>query len=151
METGASAPVFFGLKALTDVNASEWRNRHRTLNKLLSFGMNHFHNRAAATLFLLALCPCLSAGADPTPERARELVRIVRQDCGSCHGLTLKGGLGPPLLPEALRDKPVESLRYTVLLGRPGTPMPPWKSILTEAEADWIVRQLVAGFPREQD
>ena len=108
-------------------------------------------NSVAAVLLVLALYPGSSAAADPSVERARELVRIVRQDCGSCHGLTLKGGLGPPLLPEALRDKPVDSLRYTVLLGRPGTPMPPWKTFLTEGEADWIVNKLMTGFPQEQD
>lgn len=112
--------------------------------------MARYFDRVLVALFLLSLS-AQSAGTDPVPERARELVRMVRQDCGSCHGLTLKGGLGPPLLPEALREKPAESLRYTVLLGRPGTPMPPWKSILTEDEADWIVRQLMAGFPQEQD
>ena len=106
-------------------------------------------NRVTASLLVLALCPGFSAGADPAPERARQLVRMVRQDCGACHGLTLKGGLGPSLLPEALRGKPAESLRYTVLLGRPGTPMPPWKTFLSEAEADWIIRQLMAGFPEE--
>ncbi len=62
--------------------------------------------------------------------------------------MTLKGGLGPSLLPEALRDKPVEGLAATIYHGRPGTPMPPWKQFLTEAEADWIVRQLMNGFPR---
>ncbi|GMU50010.1 MAG: hypothetical protein AMXMBFR31_22360 [Candidatus Desulfobacillus denitrificans] len=102
----------------------------------------------------IALLSCLlfamaAWAADPPPDRQRELVRMVRQDCGSCHGLTLKGGLGPPLLPETLRDKPVESLRYTVLLGRPGTPMPPWNAFMNEAEADWIVRQLMLGFPEE--
>lgn len=103
-------------------------------------------------LALLLFClPAASSAlaADPAPGRMRELVRMVRQDCGSCHGLTLKGGLGPPLLPETLREKPVESLRYTVLLGRPGTPMPPWNAFMTEAEADWIVRQLIQGFPEE--
>ena len=104
---------------------------------------------ARAALFLLLMTPIVVLGADPSPERARELVRLVRQDCGSCHGMSLKGGLGPPLLPEALRDKPADSLRYTVLLGRPGTPMPPWEAFLSEAEADWIVLQLMAGFPEE--
>ncbi|MBK6631038.1 MAG: cytochrome c [Betaproteobacteria bacterium] len=106
-------------------------------------------DRVLAALFLFLLLPVASLAADPAPERARELVRMVRQDCGSCHGLTLNGGLGPPLLPDTLRDKPAESLRYTVLLGRPGTPMPPWNAFMTEAEADWIVRQLMAGFPEE--
>ncbi|MCC6531601.1 MAG: cytochrome c [Burkholderiales bacterium] len=111
---------------------------------------------------LVALCRAgvLSAGvlaatpASTNPEtvgplRAKELVRLVRQDCGSCHGLTLRGGLGPALLPDSLRDKPEESLRYTILLGRPGTAMPPWKSILSEAEVDWILQRLRTGFPHE--
>lgn len=85
----------------------------------------------------------------PSPERGRELVRLVRQDCGSCHGLTLRGGLGPALLPEALRDKPPAGLKYTILLGRPGTAMPPWQTFLSEAETDWIVTQLLRGFPEE--
>lgn len=74
---------------------------------------------------------------------------MVRQDCGSCHGLTLRGGLGPPLLPETLRDKPPVGLKYTILFGRPGTAMPPWQPFLSEAEADWIVTQLLRGFPEE--
>jgi cytochrome c55X len=85
----------------------------------------------------------------PSPERTRELIRLVRQDCGSCHGLTLRGGLGPALLPEALRDKPPAGLKYTILLGRPGTAMPPWQPFLSDAEADWIVAQLLRGFPEE--
>ena len=100
-------------------------------------------------LLLLLLAPAAVPAADPAPERARDLVRMVRQDCGSCHGLRLTGGLGPALLPETLRDKAVDSLRYTVLLGRPGTPMPPWNAFMSEAEADWIVRQLMQGFPEE--
>ena len=80
-------------------------------------------------------------------ERQRELVHLVRQDCGSCHGMTLQGGLGPALKPEALRDKPLESLVATIIGGRPGTPMPPWQQFLTEAEAQWIVEKLLDGFP----
>jgi cytochrome c55X len=102
-----------------------------------------------AILLLFLLAPATVLAAEPSPERVGELVRLVRRDCGSCHGLTLKGGLGPPLLPEFLRDKAAESLRYTVLLGRPGTPMPPWQSFLSEPEADWIVRRLMTGFPEE--
>lgn len=86
-----------------------------------------------------------------TPEsgRVRELVHMVRQDCGSCHGLTLQGGLGPALTPEALRDKPVDGLVITVLSGRPGTPMPPFRGILSESEAAWVVEQLMRGFPED--
>lgn len=85
--------------------------------------------------------------AEPDPARQSELVRLVRQDCGSCHGMTLQGGLGPALLPENLKDKPAESLVATIYSGRPGTPMPPWNQFLTEAEASWIVEKLMTEFP----
>ena len=85
--------------------------------------------------------------APPTAERQQALVRMVRQDCGSCHGLYLTGGLGPALTPEALADKPLDSMVATIYGGRPGTPMAPWKAMLSEAEARWITEQLFAGFP----
>lgn len=88
-----------------------------------------------------------ASSALPSTERQRELVHLVRQDCGSCHGMTLQGGLGPSLKPEVLRDKPAESLVATIFGGRPGTPMPPWHRFLTEAEAQWIVEKLLGGFP----
>lgn len=88
---------------------------------------------------------------EPAVYRQRELIRMVRQDCGSCHGMRLTGGLGPALTPQALSDKPVDSLVSTVYAGRPGTPMPPWAALLTETEAHWIVNRLVAGFPEESD
>lgn len=74
---------------------------------------------------------------------------MVRQDCGSCHGMRLTGGLGPPLHPAALADKPVEALAATIYHGRPGTPMPGWRSLLNEADALWIAQRLVQGFPEE--
>jgi len=88
-----------------------------------------------------------TAGA-PDAARQRELVRLVRQDCGSCHGMTLRGGLGPALLPATLHDKPAEGLVATIYCGRPGTAMPPWKQFMSEAEAGWIVQQLMSGFPQ---
>jgi cytochrome c55X len=86
---------------------------------------------------------------EPALQRRQQLVRLVRQDCGSCHGLQLTGGLGPALTPAALRDWPTDSLAATILHGRPGTPMPPWKSFVTEDEANWIARRLREGFPQE--
>ncbi|MFO1114284.1 MAG: cytochrome c [Beijerinckiaceae bacterium] len=76
------------------------------------------------------------------------LVSLVRQDCGSCHGMTLKGGLGAPLLPDALADKETESLISIILDGVPNTPMPPWRGLLSEADARWIAEQLKKGFPQ---
>ena len=92
-------------------------------------------------------CLAAAAVAEPTVARQKELIHLVRQDCGSCHGMTLKGGLGPPLLPAALADKPAEGLVATIIGGRPGTPMPPWHRFLAEDEAQWIVARLIEGFP----
>jgi len=90
----------------------------------------------------------LPAAAEPSPARQKELIHLVRQDCGSCHGMTLQGGLGPALLPATLADKPVEGLVATIIGGRPGTPMPPWHRFLAEDEAQWIVAKLMTGFPQ---
>lgn len=99
----------------------------------------------------LAISLALPAGAaEPDSSRRAELVRLVRQDCGACHGLTLQGGLGPALLPATLSGKPSDSLSATILHGRPGSAMPPWRRFLTEAEADWIVANLKKGFPNER-
>jgi len=81
----------------------------------------------------------------PAPERQVELTNLVQQDCGSCHGLRFEGGLGVPLTPEALKGKPVESLRDTILYGRNGTTMPPWNPFINEVEAGWIVYMLQKG------
>ncbi len=102
-----------------------------------------------ASVALAAAMPACAQQATPQPERMRELVHLVRQDCGSCHGLTLQGGLGPALTAAALRDKPQDSLVATILGGRPGTPMPPFHGIVAEDEAAWIVERLQEGFPAD--
>ena len=84
------------------------------------------------------------AGAPPEP-RQTELIYRLRQDCGSCHGLTLKGGLGPSLLPAALKGKDEDALVDIILHGVPDRPMPPWSFEVTRAEALWLVRQMKKG------
>jgi len=91
--------------------------------------------------------PAKSTAYEPTPMRHAELLNLLRQDCGSCHGLRLEGGLGLPLTPEALKEKSPEALKQTILYGRGGTPMPPWNPFLTEAEAGWLVDTLLKGLP----
>jgi cytochrome c55X len=95
------------------------------------------------------LLGCFAAIAAGEEINSRELVRLVRQDCGSCHGMSLQGGLGTPLTREAMRDRPVNTMAATILYGRPGTAMPPWKTLLSEVQANWIAEQLVRGFPEE--
>ena len=102
---------------------------------------------APITLALLAGAAAAATSAPPEARR-QELVRLVRQDCGSCHGMTLQGGLGPALTPAALAERPPAAMVATIIGGRPGTPMPPWQRFLSEAEAGWIVDQLRAGFPQ---
>lgn len=81
----------------------------------------------------------------PDDERKKELAYIVLQDCGSCHGMTLKGGLGPSLQVQRLAVLPKQYLIDAVTHGRKDSPMPPWGPLLTEGEIIWIVEQLQLG------
>ncbi|BAV32587.1 cytochrome C [Sulfuricaulis limicola] len=100
------------------------------------------------TGIILAALSALWSGtacAEISASRQAELMHLLVQDCGSCHGLTLKGGLGPALTREALNGKAPIMLREVILHGRPGTPMPPWKSFMSAPEADWLVQVLLEG------
>ncbi|HMN73176.1 MAG TPA: cytochrome c [Rhodoblastus sp.] len=96
----------------------------------------------ALALALSCAAPALAA------ERSGELTALVREDCGSCHGMTLKGGPGGPLAPAAVAAKDAPALAALILDGVPGTPMPPWRGLLTEADARWIAEKLKQGFPQ---
>lgn len=84
-------------------------------------------------------------------QRIAELNNLLIQDCGSCHGMTLKGGLGPALTPDVLKNKSRDMIEATITNGRPGTPMPPWNVLLTNQEINWLVNTLYEGVKREQD
>lgn len=96
---------------------------------------------------LMLLSPTWAQSIQTVPEADEQirLKRLLVQDCGSCHGLQMKGGLGPALRPADLADKPASSLVATILYGRPGTAMPPWQGLLDESEAKWLVEQLLKG------
>lgn len=97
-------------------------------------------------LLLLALVPPLVSAADGLPdERRAALTQLLHQDCGSCHGMHLTGGLGPPLTTTALADKPRELLFVTIKEGRNGTPMPPWQALLDDRDINWLVDYLLTG------
>ena len=78
-------------------------------------------------------------------QRIDELEYLAKQDCGSCHGMLFKGGLGPSLLPEDLSDFSHDAISAVILHGRPGTAMPPWKGILSKQDAMWISQSLKSG------
>ena len=92
-------------------------------------------------LLLLLLSPACFA-TDISQQRQQQLHDLLKNDCGACHGLTLKGGMGPALLPENLANKPDEFLINTILNGRKGTAMPPWNTFINSDEAAWLVQQL---------
>lgn len=90
---------------------------------------------------LLVLCLSMQTAlaAGPSPARQSELRLLLKNDCGACHGLTLQGGMGPALLPDSLAGKPDEFLVSTILNGRKGTAMPPWRTFMSRDEALWLV------------
>ncbi|SDK93188.1 c-type cytochrome [Paracoccus chinensis] len=93
----------------------------------------------AAALMAVA---SVSLAAEISPQRQAELEHMVIQDCGSCHGLTMKGGLGKPITPADLAGFDPEGLAAIILDGVPGTAMPPWRPLISEAEALWIADYL---------
>ena len=93
-------------------------------------------------LFLLYLTSSLCHAADQQAARQDELRQLMKNDCGACHGLTRQGGMGPALLPATLASKSDDVLIETILNGRKGTAMPPWKFMLNHDDVAWIVQQL---------
>lgn len=89
--------------------------------------------------------------AEMTSTRQNELLYFLKHDCGSCHGMTLKGGLGPALLPETLAGQPRDYLVTTIMEGRKDTAMPGWSSMLTRSDAAWIAEQLQQGLVPQTD
>ena len=102
--------------------------------------------KTSKRLFVLVMMiPLTPVSAALDTARQAELLYLLKHDCGSCHGMTRKGGLGPPLLPGNLRDRPPLLMENTVLDGRPGTPMPPWRGLLTEQEVHWLLEAMRRG------
>lgn len=96
----------------------------------------------------LLLCLAGTSGAQSQDaKRQAELTTLVRQDCGSCHGMTLKGGLGSALLPPAIAHLEAEGIAQIILDGIPGKPMPPWRGLISDDDARWIAERLKEGFP----
>ena len=94
---------------------------------------------------LVASGLALATAAPLAPERQSELSVLLDQDCGSCHGLTRKGGLGSALLPDNIAHFTDDALIEIILEGVPGTPMPPWSRFLSREDAAWIVERLRQG------
>ena len=102
-------------------------------------------NRLKFILIWAGIFSISPAVADLSLQRQTELLHMLRHDCGSCHGMTLKGGLGHALTPKALHGKPSQYLFQSVRDGHPGTPMPPWRSILSDDDMHYLVNILQKG------
>ncbi len=102
-------------------------------------GRSGWAARTCLTIAVLAATSAFAADViDPDT-----LKRLVHQDCGSCHGLSLKGGLGPDLRSETLEHYDADVLTSVILDGIPDTAMPPWRPLISEEEAEWIARYLL--------
>jgi len=103
-----------------------------------------------ACLVILFIMPCpVCAQGGLTPARQSDLIHLLKNDCGSCHGITLKGSLGPSLLPQAMANRHANELRAIILDGVPGTPMPAWRGQFSEADVTFLIYLLQHGVPHE--
>jgi cytochrome c55X len=101
-----------------------------------------------ASRFAILAVLSLAIAAPAAAEDGKRLEHMVQQDCGSCHGLTMKGGLGRPLTREALDELDPQTIASIIFDGVPGTAMPPWRPLLREDEALWIANYLKKGMTR---
>jgi cytochrome c55X len=115
------------------------------MSKQNLFSNTNIRKQVLSFTGILILLTSLSTQAEINQEQQIMIKHLVQHDCGSCHGMTLKGGLGPALTAEKLQDKTHASLSSIIMNGVDGTPMPPWKGILDDQEIAWIVKQLKAG------
>jgi cytochrome c55X len=123
-------------------SVERWARSRAVLAALVAGAMRALRKYSLNISALLFLPAPLYAEAI-NAEQAAHLENLVIQDCGSCHGLTRKGGLGSPLTPDDLSHAEPEGLAMIILDGVPGTAMPPWRPLLTEDEALWIANYLL--------
>ncbi|WP_041598812.1 c-type cytochrome [Hahella chejuensis] len=100
---------------------------------------------AIANVLALLVASVMTFARAADNQSATQLSNLVRQDCGSCHGLTLKGGLGPSLRPERMQALGVDAIRLIIADGKPETAMPPWRDLLTEQDIRRIAQDLMSG------
>ncbi len=83
-----------------------------------------------------------------TNERQSELLYFVEQKCPACHGIGMRGSIGPALSKANLQHLSVNAVTLTILYGLPEKGMPAWEAQLSEREASWIAELLKRGGKR---
>jgi len=68
--------------------------------------------------------------------------KIFEQECQGCHGPMHQGGVGSDIRPDKVKDKNSMFLANTILDGRAGTAMPPFKGTISKQEASLMVDYL---------
>jgi len=106
--------------------------------------------RSWCLLVAALLAAATVAAADPTAEQ-----RLYAERCSTCHGDDGKGDgpMAPALAPKPrnFRDaafwseRTAAQVRTAIEKGKPGTMMPPFAGVLTDAEIDGLAR-FVRGF-----
>jgi nitrite reductase (NO-forming)/hydroxylamine reductase len=67
---------------------------------------------------------------------------VFERECQGCHGPKHQGGVGSDIRPAVVKPKNAQMLAETILNGRPGTAMPPFKEIFSKNEAATMVDYL---------
>ena len=93
-------------------------------------------------LILVISGTVLAEPIEISESRKKSLINLLKNDCGACHGLTLKGGLGSSLRAKDLAGKSNALLVSTIQNGRKGTAMPPWKKFISRQETFWLIDYL---------
>ena len=96
-------------------------------------------------LIISMIFSSVALAGTPDAARQQQLLRLLKQDCGSCHGMTLKGGLGPDIRAQRMSKLSCDAIVTTIAKGRPGTPMPPWEKLLSADDIEWLAQQLQLG------
>ena len=140
-------PLFSSVSSSDEASLPGIRSRSHVLNKdrcstILATGLLALGLIASAVWALHATAARASEFEFSTQ---KEMSEFVRQDCGACHGLSLKGGLGKPLLKESLEHFDLETIEMVILDGIPDTAMPPWRGLLSEEQVKWIAKSLKEG------
>lgn len=96
-----------------------------------------------AIILLVASSSCLAA--EPSADKQTEIRTMLKNMCSACHGVDLKGAMGPALKPETLANKADDMLIDTIYNGRKGTMMSSWKASMNKDEIAWLVGVLKSG------
>ena len=83
--------------------------------------------------------------AEVTDERQSELLDFVEQNCPACHGIRMRGSIGPALSKANLQYLSVNAVTLTILYGLTDKGMPAWEAQLSERDAYWIAEFLKRG------